>query len=211
MKRHYIFLNDQIKRNPIYQTIIGFIAFICDIHDIAEYSLLLAIGQDYLPAEFIYALELNNEESCDHLLKAAKGGHVESQVLIGLYYIYGNKVEEDMVKGINWLCIAASQEYYVAISILKSLKSMINLGDSDFLNNFNFDFNDLQLECINVKPPNLFTTLLIEEIIKIDELDDCIFYGLDLESHALELSSFSDPKHMSWLIDHSFEFNISQI
>lgn len=110
-----------IDRNPVYQSQVGTLAYDIGEHVVAESWLKNAIDQDYYPAELVYSLVCKKEESCDHLLKGARGGHAESQVLLGLYYIYGINCNVDKKEGISWLEIAAYQEKSVAYLILATI------------------------------------------------------------------------------------------
>lgn len=156
-----------ITRNPIYQTIVG-LNFIFNNGDfeIAKSWIELAIEQDFLPAEFVYAFLLNGQESCDHLLKAARGGNIQSQVLIGLYYIYGVYLDTDIENGLNWLNTASYQGYLLAYEIKESIDNLKNSGFIINLDN-SIDFFVTMLKRYVSQQNNWFTHILLKEISQI--------------------------------------------
>lgn len=84
-------------------------AFLINNSLTAERCLKFALERDYLEAEFVYSLISSSGSVCDHLLRGAKGGCVESQVFLGLHLIYGDSYEDLRQEGIRWLRTAAAQ------------------------------------------------------------------------------------------------------
>lgn len=110
---------EKIMKNPIYLAKEGFSRFNKGNFNSAAKYLRAAIEQDYIDAEFVYALVWRNE-SCHYLLRGARGGNIESQILLGLYCLYGINHEANKEEGIFWLEVAAYQEDPTAYLILSS-------------------------------------------------------------------------------------------
>lgn len=128
-KNKEIDVNEEIRKkspicgNPKFQTYVGILAYSDNelSYEIAKSWFNYAIEQDYVSAEYEFALVSQPSDALIHLIRGAKGGDDDIQVILGLNYFYGTNAEVNVEKGLYWLEISAYQDSPVALEILAAI------------------------------------------------------------------------------------------